>query len=392
MALGALALRPQLVGMGPLFPRIEQDLGVSHAVVGLLGTIPVLAMGLFAPFATSLAARVGVRQAVGVALALIAAFACARAAAPGVALVLLLTLPIGVGMALGNALMPLVVRASFHDRPLMASGGYTTGIQGGAAVAAVASVPIAQAFGGWRAAAAVLGAAAWISVLAWLLLARTRLPEPPARPQPSRRMPWRHGLAWQVAGLFCLLSMYYYGVGAWLAGAFLEHGWSEREAGALVAVFNLAAIPGGLTVVLVGERFGARRRWMLAATTLLTGAALLFIVAPAGGFAWAVMAGLGNGVMFPLAMTLPIDVARRAGDVGPIAGMMLGVGYTIGAAAPLVMGLFRDMTGSFTASLWLVVAIGCLLVGSAALLGPGRLRRGVGAGPDAGERAGVSAV
>ena len=34
--LAALALRPQLVGIGPLLPRIEEDLSVSHAVAGLL--------------------------------------------------------------------------------------------------------------------------------------------------------------------------------------------------------------------------------------------------------------------------------------------------------------------------------------------------------------------
>ena len=47
----ALALRPQLVGVGPLLPDIQEDLGVSHAVAGLLGTIPVLCMGVFAPAA-----------------------------------------------------------------------------------------------------------------------------------------------------------------------------------------------------------------------------------------------------------------------------------------------------------------------------------------------------
>ena len=45
--LGALALRPQLVGIGPLIPAIQLDLDTSHAVAGLLGTIPVLCMGLF---------------------------------------------------------------------------------------------------------------------------------------------------------------------------------------------------------------------------------------------------------------------------------------------------------------------------------------------------------
>ena len=43
--LAALTLRPQLVGIGPLLPSVQDDLDVTHAVAGLLGTIPVLCMG-----------------------------------------------------------------------------------------------------------------------------------------------------------------------------------------------------------------------------------------------------------------------------------------------------------------------------------------------------------
>ena len=55
--LAALTLRPQIVAVGPLIPGIQEDLDTSHAVAGLLGTIPVLCMGLFAPVAAFLAAR-----------------------------------------------------------------------------------------------------------------------------------------------------------------------------------------------------------------------------------------------------------------------------------------------------------------------------------------------
>ena len=79
--LGALALRPQLVGVGPLLPEIDEDLGISHAVAGLLGTIPVLCMGLFAPPAAYLAGRLGTRAAIAVCLAGIAGFGLLRAAA-----------------------------------------------------------------------------------------------------------------------------------------------------------------------------------------------------------------------------------------------------------------------------------------------------------------------
>ena len=47
IVLSALALRPQIIAIGPLVDAIDTDLGVSHTVTGLLGTIPLLCMGIF---------------------------------------------------------------------------------------------------------------------------------------------------------------------------------------------------------------------------------------------------------------------------------------------------------------------------------------------------------
>ena len=67
VSLAALTLRPQLVGLGPVLPRAQDALGVSHSVAALLGAIPVIGMGIFAPAAAPLAARVGAIRAVTVA-------------------------------------------------------------------------------------------------------------------------------------------------------------------------------------------------------------------------------------------------------------------------------------------------------------------------------------
>ena len=82
LLLAAVALRPQLVGAGPLIPDIQDDLDVSHAVAGLVGTIPVLCMGLFAPLAGLVSARWGLRAAMAGCLLAIAAFGLGRAVAP----------------------------------------------------------------------------------------------------------------------------------------------------------------------------------------------------------------------------------------------------------------------------------------------------------------------
>ena len=74
------------------------------------------------------------------------------------------------------------------------------------------------------------------------------------------------------------------------------------------------------------------------------------------------MLGIAIGPLFPLTMTLPLDATDRPAEVASLAGMMLGVGYTLSATAPLLLGVIRDATGGFTAVLWTLVGLAALLV------------------------------
>ena len=94
---------------------------------------------------------------------------------------------------------------------------------------------------------------------------------------------------------------------------------------------------------------------------LIAGTAGLAL-APGGGFVFAAMAGLALGALFPLVMTLPLDVAHRPAEVGAVAAMMLGLGYSFSGVSPFVLGGVRDLTGSFTAVLWILVAAATVLL------------------------------
>jgi CP family cyanate transporter-like MFS transporter len=335
---------------------MEDDLDAAHAVVGLLGTIPVLCMGVCAPFAARLARRVGIRSGMALALALIGCFGVARALAPGAWLVVLLTLPVGIGMGLGNALAPLAVKEQVPDRPATATGVYTTGMQMGSAVSAAVAVPLAAAFGGWRWALATFSLVVFGLLLAWERLTRDRPDHVPPQTR-APRLPWRSRAAWLLVAIFALMGSAYYGLNAWLPDAYGERGWSDGEGGALIALMHMAAIPAALLVPWLSDRRGKRRPYLVSMSLLFLLGGLGLVAVPGLAYGWVLLTGVAQGAMFALVMTLPLDLEDHADRVAGLVGLMLGLGYTISAASPFLLGAVRDTTDSFDAVLWVVVGL-----------------------------------
>jgi CP family cyanate transporter-like MFS transporter len=370
--LAALTLRPQLVGIGPLLPSIQRDLHVSHAVAGLLGTIPVLCMGLFAPPAPFLSGRIGSRLAIFVAVALIGLFGVARAIVPGAIGVIVLTFPIGIGMGLGNALLPVAVKERFSDRPGFTTGVYTMGITIGAAVAAAIAVPLAHAAGGWRTPLLIMGAVSTGLAAAWLWLTRSEPTHVRTAIRPLK-LPWRNPLGWRLVAAFSLMSFVFYGLNSWLPDAYVERGWSQSSAGGLLAVLSGVSVPVGFGVAWAADHIGTRRAWLAGSAALQLATLIGVVLLPGAGWLWAVLLGVSIGPLFPLTMTLPLDAAEGPAEVAALAGMMLGVGYVLSSTGPLILGAIRDLTGGFNAVLWTLAGVSAVLLLVDSSLSPARL-------------------
>lgn len=362
-----LALRPQIVGVGPLLPRIESSLHVSHAVAGLLATIPVLCMGLFAPLAPPVLRRLGSRGAVAAALAVAAVVGAIRAGAPQIAVLLALTVPLGIGIAVAGTLLPVIVKEDISERPTFGTGVYTAGINVGATLAAVAAAPLA-ALASWRLALLVFSVATVPVIPLWL-----RREHRIAHPVERTPLPFRRPVAWLLVAVFGLQSSLFYGFNAWLPEAYVDRGWSSAAAGGLVALLNGAGLVAGIATALAGDRAGSRRMYVGGAAIVATAAAALIAADVPGAWAWAGALGLALGVLFTTSMTLPLDVADAPASVAAATTLMLGAGYAFSALAPLALGALRDRTGTFTASLGVLAGVGAVLLALAAVLSPRRL-------------------
>ena len=183
-----------------------------------------------------------------------------------------------------------------------------------------------------------------------------------------RGSPGARGVAWLLVALFSLMASTYYGINAWLPDSYVERGWSTERAGNLLAVLNLVAIPAALLIPWLSDRFWGRRGWLIAMASSFLVGVTGFVLLPGAAYLWVVATGLASGGMFALVMTVPLDIEHDARRVGALVGMMLGLGYTIGALSPILLGAVRDVTGTFTGSLWLLLGFSWLMLGSVLVL------------------------
>jgi MFS transporter, CP family, cyanate transporter len=371
-----VALRPQLVGIGPLLPQIQADLGVSFGVAGLLTTIPVLLMGLFAPLGPWVAGRIGPRDAVVLCLVAVVGFGMLRPALPGVVAILLTTVAIGVGMGTAGALLPIVVKLRAPNVPARATGAYAAGIVTGSLAAAALAVPLATAFGGWRAPLVAFALAGLVSLAGWLVLIRPDPAEDRATGRPPR-LPWKSTTAWMLVAVFGLQSLLYYSAISWLPAVYVERGWSEADAGNLVAILHAVGLVTGIALPLVADRIGSRRGQLATVSAVTVAGFLGIVVVPDLAVLWAAVMGVGLGAVFPLVLTLPVDVSDDASAVGATAALMLLGGYVLSSVGPVGLGILRDATGEYEASLWLLVGLAGALFAACLALTPARLHRGV---------------
>jgi MFS transporter, CP family, cyanate transporter len=379
LVLVGTALRPQALIIGPLVGEVQDELGMAYGVAGLLGTIPVLCMGLLAPLGPVLAGSLGPRFGVAACVALVAIFGVLRGLAPDSITVLLATVGIGVGMAVVGPILPMIVRARLPHHPAAGTGAYVIGFVLGGTITAAVAVPLAAAYGGWRSSFVIVSAAAFGSLAAWLWL----MPRDAGhrRSAPSRpNLPWRRPAAWLLGVIFGSQSILFYGCITWLASAFVERGWAAADAGALIALFTGVGLVATLAVPLLADRLGTRRVQLTIAAGLSLAGAFVIAATPAEPpgslltIAAVLSLGLGIGAYFPLALTLPVDVAEKAADAASISALMLLIGYLLAATAPVVLGLVRDATGDFESVVWILVAIAAAMIPLALALNPARLR------------------
>lgn len=369
LILVALNLRPALSSMAPLLSEVSKSLGLSAAQAGLLTTLPVLCLGLFAPLAPILARRFGAERVVLGILLMLAGGIILRSS---FGLVGLFAGSILAGASIGviGVLLPGIVKRDFAKQAGAMTGVYSMALCLGAAMAAGATVPLSEQLGhSWA-----LGLGFW--VVPALLAALFWLPQVGPK-HGVHQVGYRVGgllrdpLAWQVTLYMGLQSSLAYIVFGWLPSILIGRGLTPTEAGWVLSGSVIVQLISSLAAPWLATR-GKDQRLAIVVVMLMSLVGLFgCLYAPIDGlWGWAILLGLGQGATFSLALTLIVLRSRDAHVAANLSSMAQGFGYTLASLGPFAVGVVHDVTGGWNALGWIfgLIGLGAIIAG----LGAGR--------------------
>jgi CP family cyanate transporter-like MFS transporter len=315
----------------------------------------VLCFGLAAPLALLIARRTGPELALLTCLAGIVAGALVRSAGPfGVALVG--TVIIGIAITVGNIVVPVIIRRDVRPAQVgIVTGAYVAILNVGGMLASVATAPLSNWLG-WRGALASWALLAVVGALAWGSFLRNQghveRQEHAATAAPAV---WRRPLAWLLTLAFVGQSVSYYGLTAWLPTLLSdERGLGPEAAGAAASLFQICAVIGALGVPLVAGRLPP---WVpiLFLGILWVTMPVGLLLAPEQYLLFAGIGGIAQGGGFASLLTVIAVAAGSARQAAALSAFAQGVGYSVAALAPPVLGFAHDVTSAWTLPLLLMV-------------------------------------
>ncbi|MFD1197676.1 CynX/NimT family MFS transporter [Brucella gallinifaecis] len=358
LVLIAANLRPVFSSVSVLLPEIIEATGMSGVAAGVLTTLPVVCLGVFAPFAPRLAQRFGAEKVLLFVLIVLTIGTAIRGIGNSASLFIGAMLA-GAAIATGNVLLPGVVKRDFPKTAAIMTGLYTMALCGGAAAAAGFTIPIEHMLGGsWNLALAFWALPAALVLLLWLPQA-LRAKHNVAHSGFKLIGLWKDKLAWQVTLFMGLQSSMAYVVFGWLAPILREQGLSATAAGGLVSFSILVQVITCLGIPSIAIR--QKSQSLLNALLCMSAALPLigFLYLPQWSF-WllAIIQGFGQGGLIAAAMMVIVLRSPDSHIAAHLSGMAQCVGYIIASIGPLVVGLIHSATGSFAACGLFFAALG----------------------------------
>lgn len=358
-------LRAPLTSVGPLVTSIRDNLGISNTLSGSLTTLPLLSFALLSPFAPRIARRFGMELTLLLSLVLLTIGIGIRSVG-GVPTLFIGTILIGLAIAIGNVLLPSLIKHNFARNIGLMTGTYAVSMNLCGAIGSGISIPLASSPGlGWAGALGCWGILSLITVFIWIPQLRRPFnsgKDVQTAQKDKKINLWRSGLAWQITFFMGLQSFIFYTVITWMPEILEQKGLNADEAGWMLSIMQLAVIPITFLVPILAGRLQSQRLLVVPPVIflisgifgILSGSTLFIPVCM-------ILIGIGVGTIFSLSMMFFSLRTQSTHEATELSGMAQSFGYLLAAIGPVLFGLLHDITHSWTLPLLMLAAISALI-------------------------------
>ena len=346
--------------VGALGVFIAQDFGLTATQKGFLVAVPLLGGSLFRIGIGVLSDRYGPRR-IGLANMLLVSVPLAWAWLAGDSFVKM----VGVGLLLGIAgasfavSLPLASRAYPLEHQGLAMGVAGSGNSG--AIVSIAVAPLLAVKFGWHGVFGLLIPAVVIIAAVYWMLARDHEPMDGSAHHREFVVLLREPDTYWFCVLYAITFGGFVGLSSYLSIFFFDqYGLSRVEAGWAAAACALAGSFFRPVGGFIADRCGGLRVLSVLYPTIavFTGVASLLLPFPEA-FSTVFLAmsclGMGNGVIFQ------VVPQRFRQEIGTISGLVGAAGGLGGFLLPSVLGLFKDLSGTYATGFALFAAV-CVLI------------------------------
>lgn len=355
----AINLRPALASVGPLVGMIREHTGLSNSLLGLLTTLPLIAFGLVSTLTPLFTRRFGIGGTLAGALLLIT-FGIALRVLDYIPTLFIGTALFGIGIALGNVLLPSLVKRNFPKSSGIMTSLYSAVMAIGASLAAGVSIPLANKLSlGWRGS---LGIWAFLSLAAFFVW----LPQLWHIKKVNRQRSYLKAMktlsksmvAWKVALFMGFQSLAFYVILAWLPEILQSRGIDSIEAGWMLSLSQATGVFGSLFIPIWASRIRDQRSIVYTLISLEF-ISLIALMNPQFGFLpmWVSIIGFALGGSFGLALLLIVHRSVDSDTATELSGMAQSIGYILAALGPILLGALFDITGNWNYSLFALLII-----------------------------------
>ncbi|GAM64634.1 hypothetical protein JCM19232_4326 [Vibrio ishigakensis] len=339
-----------------------QSLNLSTTVLGLLSSLPLITFAIVSPFALPLLKHLQLKKSICFALLSILIGILLRSGGH-VVLLCIGTIFIGIGIAIGNVLLPVAVKQSFPYRIAVITSLYTFAMGIGSTLTSATMVPLSHwnpsSVSGWQFALLFNLILTIPALLFWLLNKNQNAEQRKTAKLPLTRV-LKSAVAWQVTLAIGLNSVTFYAFSSWLPKILIDSGMPETDAGYIYGFLQFATIWPGLVLIPFLARLKSTQILILSTAigTVISVLGLMF--APQFAIFWTLLFGFCNCATFVIGLSF-VGLRTNSGEeAAALSAMSQSFGYLIATCGPPVLGLIHELTGSWNWALSIVIVTGSL--------------------------------